>query len=53
MFVTNMTPQTQAAEGAAQAAVFGSCPPARTMVGVSALAAPEFIIEIEAEAVIG
>ncbi len=53
MFVTNMTPQTQAAVGAAHAAVFGSCPPASTMVGVSALAAPEFIIEIEAEAVIG
>lgn len=53
MFVTDMAPQTQAAVGAAHAAVFGSCPPASTMVGVSALAAPEFMVEIEAEAVIG
>jgi enamine deaminase RidA (YjgF/YER057c/UK114 family) len=53
MFVTDMAPETQAAVGAAHAAVFRSYPPASTMVGVSALAAPEFIIEIEAEAVIG
>ncbi|WBQ08984.1 RidA family protein [Hyphomonadaceae bacterium ML37] len=53
MFVTDMAPETQAAVGAAHRAVFGSCPPASTMVGVSALAGPEFIIEIEAEAVIG
>jgi enamine deaminase RidA (YjgF/YER057c/UK114 family) len=53
MFVTDMAPETQAAVGAAHAAVFSSCPPASTMLGVSALAAPEFMVEIEAEAVIG
>jgi enamine deaminase RidA (YjgF/YER057c/UK114 family) len=53
IFVTDMAPQTQAAVGAAHVGVFGSCPPASTMVGVSALAAPEFMVEIEAEAVIG
>jgi len=53
MFVTDMAPETQAAVGAAHAAVFRTCPPASTMVGVSALAAPEFMVEIEAEAVIG
>lgn len=52
MFVTDMSPETQAAVGAAHQCVFGSCPPASTMVGVTALAAPEFIVEIEAEAVI-
>jgi len=53
MFVTDMAPEIQAAVGAALAAVFRSCPPASTMVGVSVLAAPEFMVEIEAEAVIG
>lgn len=52
MFVIDMAPETQAAVGAAHAKVFASCPPASTMVGVTALAAPEFIVEIEAEAVI-
>lgn len=53
VFVTDMSPETQAAVGAAHRAVFASCPPASTMVGVMALAGPEFIVEIEAEAVIG
>ncbi|WBQ13707.1 RidA family protein [Hyphomonadaceae bacterium BL14] len=53
MFVTDMAPETQAAVGAAHRSVFADCPPASTMVGVTALAAPEFVVEIEAEAVIG
>lgn len=52
MFVTDMSPETQAAVGAAHHAVFGSCPPASTMVGVSALAHPDFVIEIEVDAVL-
>ncbi|MEQ8405664.1 MAG: RidA family protein [Oceanicaulis sp.] len=51
MFVTDMSPQTQGAVGAAHHAVFKDCPPASTMVGVSALAHPDMIIEIEVDAV--
>ncbi|XBQ16249.1 MAG: RidA family protein [Oceanicaulis sp.] len=52
MFVTDMTPETQAAVGEAHRKVFGACPPASTMVGVSALAHPDFVVEIEADAVL-
>ena len=51
MFVTDMSPETQAAVGAAHRAVFADCPPASTMVGVSALADPDMIVEIEVDAV--
>ncbi|MGJ3231274.1 MAG: RidA family protein [Oceanicaulis sp.] len=51
MFVTDMRPETQGAVGAAHNAVFGACPPASSMVGVSALAHPDFIVEIEVDAV--
>lgn len=52
MFVTDMSPEVQAAVGAAHASVFGACPPASAMVGVSALAHREYMVEIEADAII-
>jgi enamine deaminase RidA (YjgF/YER057c/UK114 family) len=52
IFVTDMSAETQAAVGAAHHGVFADCPPASTMVGVSALAHPDFIVEIEADAII-
>jgi len=52
IFVTDMSAETQAAVGAAHHGVFADCPPASTMVGVSALAHPGFMVEIEADAVI-
>ncbi|MFP4519731.1 MAG: RidA family protein [Oceanicaulis sp.] len=51
MFVTDMAPETQTAVGVAHHAVFGPCPPAATMVGVTALAHPDLVIEIEVDAV--
>jgi enamine deaminase RidA (YjgF/YER057c/UK114 family) len=52
IFVTDMSAETQAAVGAAHHGVFAACPPASTLVGVSALAHPDFIVEIEADAII-
>ncbi|KAA5804486.1 RidA family protein [Alkalicaulis satelles] len=52
IYVTDMAPESQAAVGAAHRAVFAAHPPASTMVGVSALAAPDFIVEIEADAIL-
>ena len=52
MFVTNMSPETQGAVGAAHHAVFKDHPPASSMIGVSALADPAYLVEIEADAVI-
>lgn len=52
MFVTDMSPQVQAAVGEAHRRVFGAHPPASTMVGVSALATPDYLVEIEADAVL-
>lgn len=52
MFVTDMSPETQAAVGNAHFHVFGAHPPASTMVGVSALADPDYLVEIEADAVL-
>lgn len=52
MYVTDMSPETQAAVGDAHFRVFGAHPPASTMVGVSALADPEYVVEIEADAVL-
>ncbi len=51
MFLTDITAQD--AVGAVHARWFGAAPPAATMAGVAALCRPEWIVEIEAEAVIG
>ena len=40
------------AVGEAHRRVFGAHPPASTMVGVSALATPDYLVEIEADAVL-
>ena len=52
IFTTDMHPDTQAAVGAAHLNVFRDHPPASTMLAVSALAHPAFLVEIEADAVI-
>lgn len=52
MFVTDMSPETQGVVGAAHQAVFRDHPPASSMIGVSALADPAYLVEIEADAVI-
>lgn len=52
MFVTDMRPETQAAVGKAHHDMFKDCPPASSMIGVSALADPAYLVEIEADAVI-
>jgi len=52
VYVTDMSPQTQAAVGAAHLAAFRDFPPASAMIGVSALAGPDFLVEIEADAII-
>ena len=52
VYVTDMSPDAQAAVGAAHNAVFKDCPPASAMIGVSALADPAHLVEIEAHAVI-
>jgi len=52
MFVTDMSPETQRAVGQAHRKVFAGFPPASSMIGVAALAGPDFIVEIEADAVI-
>lgn len=41
------------AVGRAHAEAFGGCPPAATMVEVSALIAPELLVEVELDAVVG
>lgn len=51
MFLTDIAQQY--AVGDVHAAFFGAARPAATMVGVAALCRPEWIVEIEAEAVIG
>lgn len=51
MLLTDITAQD--AVGAVHARWFGAAPPAATMAGVAALCRPEWIVEIEAEAVIG
>ena len=52
MFVTDIAPATMQAVGEAHHKVFGQHPPAATMVAVSALADPDLIVEIEADAFI-
>lgn len=53
IFVTDMSSEAQAGFARAHSAAFGKHPPASTLVGVSALAAPEFIVEVEADAYLG
>ncbi|GJL97792.1 MAG: hypothetical protein DHS20C06_16090 [Hyphobacterium sp.] len=50
VFVTDMSAEAQAGFARAHSAAFGKHPPASTLVGVAALAAPEFIVEVEADA---
>lgn len=53
-FVVDYRPEMRSVIGQARAPFFaGRPPPASTLVGVSALAAPEWLIEIEAIAVVG
>ena len=52
-FVVNYKPEDRAVIGKARAAFFADgTPPASTLVGVAALALPEFLVEIEAVAVL-
>ena len=52
-YVVNYKPEQRAVIGQARSPFFaGRTPPASTLVGVSALAAPEWLIEIEAVAVV-
>ena len=50
MLLTN--PADQDAVGAVHARFFGTSPPAATMAGVAWLCRPEWLVEIEAEAVV-
>lgn len=53
-YVVNYTPEQRAVIGKARAPFFaGGEPPASTLLGVSALALPDWLIEIEAVAVVG
>jgi enamine deaminase RidA (YjgF/YER057c/UK114 family) len=53
-YVVDYRPELRPIIGGARSPFFGSgAPPASTLVGVSALAAPEWLIEIEAIAVVG
>ncbi len=52
VFIVNYTPDVFPALIAARKNVLGPNPPANTLIGVQALAAPEFLIEVEATAVI-
>ena len=52
-YVVNYKPEHRAIIGKARAPFFaGGAPPASTLVGVSALALPEWLVEIEAIAVV-
>lgn len=50
VFVTDMSADAQAAFARAHSAVFGDFPPASALYGISALTAPDFLVEIEADA---
>lgn len=53
-YVVNYKPEYRAIIGQARAKFFaGRTPPASTLVGVAALAVPEWLVEIEAIAVVG
>lgn len=52
-YVVNYKPEHRAVIGAARAPFFASgTPPANTLVGITALALPEWLVEIEAVAVV-
>ena len=51
-YVVNYKPEHRAIIGKARAPFFKNAPPASTLVGVSALALPEWLVEIEAIAVV-
>jgi len=50
VFVTDMSAEAQAAFARAHSAVFGEFPPASALYGISALAGPDFLVEVEADA---
>jgi len=50
VFVTDMDADAQAAFARAHSAVFAEHPPASALYGISALAGPDFLVEIEADA---
>jgi enamine deaminase RidA (YjgF/YER057c/UK114 family) len=53
VYVVNYRPEYRAVVGKARAPFFaGGTPPASTLVGVAALALPEWLVEIEAVAVV-
>jgi enamine deaminase RidA (YjgF/YER057c/UK114 family) len=52
IYVLDHSPERLAAIGAARRETFGDTLPASTLVGVAALARPEFLIEVEAIAVL-
>ncbi|MGH7059453.1 MAG: RidA family protein, partial [Stellaceae bacterium] len=53
-YVVSYQPEHRAVVGSARAPFFASrTPPASTLVGVAALALPEWLVEIEAVAVVG
>jgi enamine deaminase RidA (YjgF/YER057c/UK114 family) len=51
-YVVNYKPEHRTIIGIARAPFFKGAPPASTLVGVSALALPEWLVEIEAVAVV-
>ena len=51
-YIVNFRPELRAGLGAARREALGDVLPASTLIGVQALAAPEYLIEIEAVAVI-
>ena len=54
IYVVDYQPELRAVIGKARTPFFaGNTPPASTLVGVSALASPDWLIEIEAVAVVG
>ena len=52
IYIVNYRPENAAAVGSALKEFFPQTPPASTWIGVSTLAVPEFLIEIEATAVV-
>jgi enamine deaminase RidA (YjgF/YER057c/UK114 family) len=52
IYIVNYRPENAAAVGSALKEFFPQNPPASTWIGVSTLAVPEFLIEIEATAVL-
>ena len=52
IYIVNYRPENAAAVGSALKEFFPQNPPASTWIGVSTLAVPEFLIEIEATAIL-